>query len=100
MGSRGEGATVTLNLAMAIAFFVPSLKMLIHHFHIPIIHFVYPPPPKKILQKNCFSLLGFTILPRELVNNTYRIYSNKRPTPPPPNQTQISTHPHPTHLSV
>ena len=48
----GEGATVTLNLAMAIALFVPSLKMLIHHFHIPIIHFVYPP---KILQKNCFS---------------------------------------------
>ena len=48
----GEGATVTLNLAMAIALFVPSLKMLIHHFHIPIIHFVYP---QKILQKNCFS---------------------------------------------
>ena len=46
-GEGGEGATVTLNLAMAIALFVPSLKMLIHHFHIPIIHFVYPPPPKK-----------------------------------------------------
>ena len=35
----------------------------------------------------------------------YRIYSNKcptsnkRPPPPPPNQTQISAHPHPTHLS-
>ena len=25
--------------------------------------------------------------------------SNKRPLPPPPNQTQISAHPHPTHLS-
>ena len=25
--------------------------------------------------------------------------SNKRPPPPPPNQTQISAHPHPTHLS-
>ena len=42
-GGGGEGATVTLNLAMAIALFVPSLKVLIHHFHIPIIHFVYPP---------------------------------------------------------
>ena len=77
-GEGGEGATVTLNLAMAIALFVPSLKMLIHHFHIPIIHFVYP-PPKKNFAKELF-LLGFTILPRELVNNTYRIYSNKRPT--------------------
>ena len=68
----GEGATVTLNLAMAIALFVPSLKMLIHHFHIPIIHFVYPP---KNFAKELF-LLRVTILPRELVNNTYRIYSN------------------------
>ena len=67
---------VTLNLAMAIALFVPFLKMLIHHFHIPIIHFVYPP---QNFAKELF-LLGFTILPRELVNNTYRIYSNKRPT--------------------
>ena len=68
-GGRGRGATMTLNLAMAIAFFVPSLKKPIHYFHIPIIHFVYPP---KVLQKNCFQfLLGFTILPRELVNNTY-----------------------------
>ena len=64
------------NLAMAITLFVPSLKMLIHHFHIPKIHFVYPP---KNFAKELF-LLGFTILPRELVNNTYRIYSNKRPT--------------------
>ena len=59
MGSRGEGATVTLNLAMAIALFVPSLKMLIHHFHIPIIHFVYPPPPaKKNFAKELFLSLG------------------------------------------
>ena len=58
MGSRGEGATVTLNLAMAIALFVPSLKMLIHHFHIPIIHFVYPPPAKKNFAKELFLSLG------------------------------------------
>ena len=39
------------------------------------------------------------------LNPEYRIYSNKRralnkrPPPAPPNQTQISAHPYPTHLS-
>ena len=37
------------------------------------------------------------ILKAEKVNE--RPASNKRPPPPPPNQTQISAHPHPTHLS-
>ena len=43
-----------------------------HYFHIPIIHLVYPPPPK-VLHKHCFQfLLGyFTIFPRELENNIY-----------------------------
>ena len=41
----------------------------IRYFHIPIIHVVYPP---KVLHKHCFHfLLGFTIFPRELENNTY-----------------------------
>jgi len=40
----------------------------IRYFHIPIIHVVYPP---KVLHKHCFQfLLGFTIVPRELENNT------------------------------
>jgi len=31
-----------------------------------------PPSPPKVLRKHCFHfLLGFTILPRELENNTY-----------------------------
>ena len=37
------------------------------------------------------------ILKVEKVNK--RPASNKRPPPPPPKQTQISAHPHPTHLS-
>ena len=42
---------------------------LIRYIHISIIHLVYPP---KVLQKHCFLfLLEFTILPRELENNTY-----------------------------
>ena len=36
------------------------------------------------------------ILKAEKVNK--RPASNKRPPPPPANQTQISAHPHPTHL--
>ena len=46
---------------------------LIRYFHIPIIHIVYlTPPPPNVLHKHCFQfLLGFTILPRELENNTY-----------------------------
>ena len=57
-------------------------KYKIHYFPIPIIHLVnpLPPPPppppththKKVLHKLCFQfLLGFTILPRKLENNTY-----------------------------
>ena len=37
------------------------------------------------------------ILKAEKVNK--RPALNKRPPPSPPNQTQISAHPHPTHLS-
>ena len=42
---------------------------LIRYIHISIIHLVYP---QEVLQKHCFLfLLEFTILPRELENNTY-----------------------------
>ena len=43
--------------------------------------------------------------PRSKLSFFYRLYSNERPTsnkrppPAPANQTQISAHPHPTHLS-
>ena len=47
----------------------------IRSFHFPIIHLEYPPPPppKKVLHKPCFQFLleYFTILPKELENNTY-----------------------------
>ena len=50
-------------------------KYRIHYFPTPIKHLVYPPSPlplKKALHKHCFQfLLGFTILPRKLENNTY-----------------------------
>ena len=52
-------------------------KYKIHYFPIPMIHLVspLPSPPKNVLHKHCFQfLLGFTILPRKLENNTYAIF--------------------------
>ena len=41
-----------------------------NYFHIPIIHLVYP--QMSCIYKLCFQFhSGFTILPRELENNTY-----------------------------